>query len=103
MFKDFKGVSDNGFQHLIAIKQSAHKNFLDIQNSLNSSNITPSKKREAGSSQAVLSEPLLQQRKSKYRILKDKFIGQQVIKVLEYLNRHEAKKRMSDVRSNGLL
>ena len=31
--------------------------------------------RKKDSETAVLSEPLLQQRKSKYRLLKDKFIG----------------------------
>ena len=55
VLKDVKGISDNGFQHLIAIKESTRKNLQDIQDSLNNG-----RKRAAGSSQAVLSEPLLQ-------------------------------------------
>ena len=34
-------------------------------------------------------DPLLSQRKSKYRILKDKMIGEQVCKVLDYLHKNE--------------
>lgn len=79
-------MPDNGFQHLVAIKESTRKNLQEIQASLSHINSRKNHKQHG----AVLSEPLLQQRKSKYRILKDKFIGQQVIKVLDYLNRSEA-------------
>lgn len=50
-------ITDNGFQHLVAIKESTRKNLQDIQNSL-SNNMT-TRKKVVGTSYTVLSEPLL--------------------------------------------
>ena len=84
-----KDLPDSGFQHLVAIKEHNRKNIQTIESTLaklkKGNNVNTDLEIELQSKQ---SEPLLQQRKSKYRIIKDKLIGEQVIKVLDTLHRN---------------
>jgi len=78
-----KDMSSTGFQHVISTRYSKRKNLEVFDATLNEC-LQKSKK-----SKPLNSETMLQQRKSMFRILKDKFIGQQVIKVLEYVKKVE--------------